>query len=75
MYNYDFRVFWSEEDGEYVAVIDGVEEFSGITVLAETPHQALEELGNVLQGVIEMYNRKERPLPAPHALTAHTREG
>ncbi|MGH2544971.1 MAG: type II toxin-antitoxin system HicB family antitoxin [Ardenticatenaceae bacterium] len=62
MNHYSYRVFWSDEDEAYIAVIN---EFSGISAWADTAQEALRELESVVDGVIAMYEREGWELPAP----------
>lgn len=61
---YTYRVFWSEEDREYVGLCA---EFSSLSWLAKTPEAALKGIRNVVADVIaDMENRGEEP-PQPIA--------
>lgn len=64
---YSFRVLWSEEDQDYVALCP---EFQGLSGLAETPEQAIAELQTALDLAIETYADDGTPLPEPAMLRA-----
>ncbi len=54
------RVFYSEEDGEYVATVPGM---PLISALAETEEEALSELQTVLETCAEVAQEKGMPFP------------
>ncbi|HVT04530.1 MAG TPA: type II toxin-antitoxin system HicB family antitoxin [Thermoanaerobaculia bacterium] len=59
--NYGVRVFWSDEDNEYVAVCDELPEVSG---LGSTFEEAVRELQVALEGVVKIYAEDAEELPA-----------
>jgi len=62
--HYTYRVTWSEEDGEYVALCI---EFPSLSWLAATPEKALQGIRNVVADVIaDMQANGEKP-PEPIA--------
>jgi predicted RNase H-like HicB family nuclease len=64
-YHYSYHVFWSDEDGAFIATVS---EFSGVSAFGETPQEALQELLVALEGVIEMYQDRGWELPQPRVL-------
>lgn len=53
------QVFWSDADAGYVAVFPEVPQISGFGATAE---EALAELQEVLQAVVEVYREERRPV-------------
>jgi predicted HicB family RNase H-like nuclease len=66
--NYRQIVFWSDEDGEYVATCPAFG--PGVSALAPTAAQALRELHTVLEMVLESYHQQGDSLPPPDAAPA-----
>jgi antitoxin HicB len=62
--SYSFNVFWSEEDGSYIAVCP---EFPILSAFGETAEQALAELKVALDLAIETYQEEGWTLPEPIA--------
>lgn len=58
---YGMQVFWSDADQGYYAVFPEVPRISGF---GHTPEQALAELREVLEAVVEVYREEGWPLPA-----------
>lgn len=62
--HYTYRVTWSEEDSEYVALCA---EFPSLSYLAETPSDALKNMLKIVKETVkDMTSNKEAP-PAPIA--------
>jgi predicted RNase H-like HicB family nuclease len=59
---YSMRVFWSEEDGGFIAVCP---ELKRVSAFGETYSDAIEELQVAIAGAVEMYAREGWPLPEP----------
>jgi predicted HicB family RNase H-like nuclease len=66
--NYRQVVFWSDEDGEYVATCPAFG--PGVSALAPTAEEALRELHTVLGMVLESYHEQGDSLPPPDAVPA-----
>jgi predicted RNase H-like HicB family nuclease len=56
---YGMRVFWSDADGGYIAVFSELPRISGF---GATEEEALSELREVLQAVVDVYREESRPL-------------
>lgn len=67
--SYSFNVFWSEEDGSYIAICP---EFPGLSAFGETAEQALAEMKVVLDLAIETYQEEGWTLPEPTARHAYS---
>jgi len=63
--DYNIKVVWSEEDQGYVATLP---EFEHLSVVEETPQEALEQFGLVLDIVIEIYTEQGWELPEMKSL-------
>ncbi len=61
--HYSYRVFWSDEDGEYVAVCD---ELPGLSGLAENESEALAELRVAIEGSLAVLREKGERIPEPN---------
>ena len=59
---YSIRVYWSEEDGVYVARCP---EFPGIATHGDTAEEAVAECEVAISGAIEVYEEEGWPLPSP----------
>ena len=59
---YTYRVFWSDEDGEFVAT---VAEMPSMSWLEPTQTAALERLRKVIGDVIEDMQTRGEPVPIP----------
>jgi predicted RNase H-like HicB family nuclease len=59
---YAYRVFWSDEDGEFVAVCS---EIPGLSGLAATEAGAIEELKVVIAGWLEHLSEQGIAWPEP----------
>jgi predicted RNase H-like HicB family nuclease len=66
MNHYSFQVFWSEEDGNYIAIVP---EFRSVSAFGDTPEEALSAVQIALEMVIEDYEEEGWPLPEPQTLT------
>ena len=64
-HDYEVRVFWSEEDGEFVGVCD---EFPHLSGLGPTREDAAREIQLVLETVLEIAEEDNVPVPPPKKL-------
>jgi predicted RNase H-like HicB family nuclease len=62
MSDYHINIFYSEEDGGYIADIPDLESCSAF---GETPEQALAELGQARQAWLEAARESGKPVPTP----------
>lgn len=62
---YDYKVFWSEEDGEYVA---RVSEFPSLSCLAESEEAALREIKDLVAFILEEASKDNEPMPTPKSI-------
>ena len=62
---YTYRVTWSEEDEEYVALCT---EFPSLSWLADTPEEALQGLRQVVAGIVADMQSNNEPVPEPIAV-------
>jgi predicted RNase H-like HicB family nuclease len=69
MYHYTYKVFWSEDDGEFVAIIPDIPELAGVSAFGDTPEAALADMAVVLDLLTESYEADGRALPEPSTLT------
>ncbi len=61
---YDMKVFWSREDGEWIAVVP---ELPGCSASSDTPAAALTELGTAMELWLESRKEKGWTIPQPIA--------
>lgn len=59
---YFIRIFWSEEDGCYVAEVP---ELKGCSGLGETPDNALNEAVRSIRNWLEVAKKENVPIPKP----------
>lgn len=59
-YPYHINIFYSEEDGDYIA---DVPDFKHISAFGDTPEEALHEVLIALQSAIEMFEEEGKALP------------
>jgi predicted HicB family RNase H-like nuclease len=59
---YRYSVSWSEEDGVFVS---RVAEFSLLAAHGDTPEEALQEIRQVVQSVLQDLEASEEPIPPP----------
>ena len=59
---YTYRVFWSEEDREYVGVC---EEFEFLSHLDETPEKAFAGIRDLVADSVRWLREKNQPVPDP----------
>ena len=59
MSDYHINIFWSEEDGGYIADIEHCSAFG------ETPEQALAEVERAKQAWLEAAREAGKPIPRP----------
>lgn len=59
---YTYRVAWSEEDGEHVALCA---EFPGLSYLAKTPERALKNMMKLVEEVVEDMQANGEEVPEP----------
>ena len=62
MRDYHINIFFSEEDGGYIADIPDLDSCSAF---GETPEQALEEVEKAKKGWIEAAHESGKPVPSP----------
>jgi len=62
--HYTYRVYWSDEDEEYVGLCA---EFPSLSWLAETPEAAFQGIRNVAAEVVLDMQANDEPIPAPLA--------
>ncbi len=67
MSKYSFQVFWSDEDGEYVALLP---EFPPLSALAATPEGAVREAQVVLEMVLDHMAEIGQEPPEPQILSS-----
>ncbi len=60
--HYTYRVMWSEEDAEHVALCA---EFPSLSFLAETPSAALQGLMEVVEEVVHDLHKQGEEIPDP----------
>lgn len=63
MKDYHINVFYSEEDGGYIADIPDLKHCSAF---ADTPEQALAEVLQAKQAWLESARSNGKPIPKPH---------
>ncbi|HEX8682029.1 MAG TPA: type II toxin-antitoxin system HicB family antitoxin [Ardenticatenaceae bacterium] len=68
MYRYNYRVFWSDEDESFVAIVEGVPELCRLSAFGDTPEAALADMATVLQLAEEMYRAEGKELPYPQGM-------
>jgi antitoxin HicB len=71
MFKYSVQLFWSEEDGEYVALVP---EFPHLTALAKTPRQAAREAEVVVGLVLDHMEEIGQTPPEPQILSSYSGE-
>jgi predicted RNase H-like HicB family nuclease len=69
MNRYKTIVFWSEEDQEYVAKLDGVSGFEYVSALASTKEDAIKLLDESIEDYIEDMKERGFPIPEPQSET------
>jgi len=62
MTDYHINIFYSEEDGGYIADIPDLEHCSAF---GQTPEQALAEVGRAKAAWLEAAREEDRPIPPP----------
>jgi len=62
--HYTYRVTWSEEDGEHVALCA---EFPSLSYLAKTPAKALQNIMKLVKEAVEDMDANGEPVPTPLA--------
>lgn len=62
MYRYEIILFWSEEDGAFVA---DVPELPGCMAHGDTQDEALRNIQEAMAGWIEVARELQRPIPQP----------
>ena len=62
MKDYHINIFYSEEDGCYVADIP---DLSSCSAFGATPEEALQEVEKVKEAWLEVANDKDLPVPEP----------
>ena len=62
MYKYEFIIYWTEEDGAFIAEVP---ELAGCAADGTTYRKALSSVEVVIQEWIETARELERPIPEP----------
>lgn len=62
---YPFEVFYSEEDGGYIAIVPDI---PGCSAFGETEEEALHEVRQAIQSCLEALKASGRPVPAPSGI-------
>lgn len=62
MYKYAIEIFYSEEDGGYIAVVP---ELAGCSAFGETEEEALREVMTVMELWLETAKKEGRGIPQP----------
>jgi len=65
LHRYPIRIFYSEEDGCYVAEAP---DLKGCTAIGDTPEEALKELQVAIENWLEIARAKGIPIPEPSCL-------
>ena len=66
---YTYRVTWSNEDEEYVALCA---EFPSLSWLADTPEEALQGIRQVVADVVADLESNNEPVPEPIAVKRYS---
>jgi predicted RNase H-like HicB family nuclease len=66
---YSMRVFWSEEDGGFIAVCP---ELKHVSAFGESYAAAFKELEIAIEGAVEIHMKEGWPLPAPAVENEHS---
>lgn len=66
---YTYRVTWSGEDEEYVALCA---EFPSLSWLADTPEEALQNIRRLVAGVVADMESNNEPVPEPIAVKQYS---
>jgi antitoxin HicB len=64
MMRYLVEVFWSDEDEGYIAVVP---DLPGCSAFGRTPEEAVHEIGDAIEALIEACRAAGDPVPAPTA--------
>ncbi|HEX4862997.1 MAG TPA: type II toxin-antitoxin system HicB family antitoxin [Acidimicrobiales bacterium] len=64
---YPINVFWSSEDGAWVA---DVPDLPYCSATGDTPHQAVAEVETAVEAWLEAARSSGRPIPTPSVTTA-----
>ena len=65
MHRYSINIFYSEEDGCYVAEAP---DLKGCTAVGDSPEEALKELQVAIENWLEIAKEKGIPIPKPSRL-------
>jgi predicted RNase H-like HicB family nuclease len=68
MQHYAINVFWSEEDGVWVA---NVPDLKFCSAFGDTPEQAVAEVGVAMRAWLEVAREKGLPIPEPRYQPQH----
>ena len=69
MSHYSIKVFWSQQDGMFVAVCPAL---GDISALASTAREAVAELEQAIELALETYSAQGWPLPEPDVLEEYS---
>ena len=67
MFKYSMQLFWSEDDGEYVALVP---EFPRLSALAKNPEEAVGEMVMVTETALEILAEQGLRAPEPQVLSS-----
>lgn len=62
MHRHSYNVFWSDNDGGYIAISP---EFPRLSAFGDSPEAALAELRGLLDDAVELFKSEGWPLPTP----------
>ena len=68
MHHYAINVFWSDDDGAWVA---NVPDLKSCSAFGETPEQAVAEVRAAMHAWLEAAREAGLPIPTPHYLPTH----
>ena len=64
-HKYLIEVFWSDEDGGYIAIAP---DLPGCSAYGDTPAEAIQEMEDAMASWLQAWVSLGRPLPAPKAM-------
>jgi predicted RNase H-like HicB family nuclease len=62
---YKIEVFWSDEDGGYIAIAP---DLPGCSTFGDTPTEAIQEMEDAMASWLQAWVSLGRPLPEPKAM-------
>ena len=66
---YRINIIWSKDDNAFIATCP---EFIGLSVVADSREEALQEAQDVLASYIEIYKEDNKPLPEPNLVREYS---